>query len=156
MRSRFAKAPSTAATDGCSASSDASVTKTSGSIATSGGPDARLSGASFSLSVGNLDHSQRQSQNADGRIVRGTKTDDGLEDEMRRHAHDGRGRLQRIDVDARPLSFADEDFVADVVYRIFWEDGLCQPTYRVELPPHFDHQTTLQASPDGTTLGCAP
>jgi hypothetical protein len=118
-------------------------------------PDAQLSGSSFSLSVGNL-IVHGLSYDANGHITRSTKTDDGFEDEMRRYAHDDRGRLQRIEVDTRPSSFADEDFVADWVYRIRWEDGRCQPTYRIELPPNFDIQTTMQAKPDGTTLGCAP
>jgi hypothetical protein len=117
--------------------------------------DAQLSGASFSLSVGNL-IVHGLGYDANGRITRSTKTDDGFEDEMRRYAHDDRGRLQRIEVDIRPSSFADEDFVVDRVYRIRWEDGLCQPTYRIERPPTFDHQITMQAKPDGTTLGCAP
>lgn len=118
-------------------------------------PDAQLSGSSFSLSVGNL-IVHGLAYDTDGRISRSTKTDDGIEDEMRRYAHDDRGRLQRIEVDSQPSSFADEDFAADRVYRIRWEAGRCQPTYRVELPPNFDHQVTMQARPDGTTLGCAP
>lgn len=118
-------------------------------------PDAQLSGSSFSLSVGNL-ILHGLSYDAEGRITRSTTTDDGIEDEMRRYAHDHRGRLQRIEVDYRPPSFADEDFVVDLVYRIRWEAGLCQPTYQVELPPNFDRQVTMQARPDGTTLGCAP
>ena len=118
-------------------------------------PDAQLSVSSFNLSVGNL-ILYGLSYDADGRITRSTKTDDGIEDEMRRYVHDPRGRLQRIEVDSRPSSFADADFAADRVYRIRWEDGPCQPTYRVEMPPTFDHQVTMQARPDGATLGCAP
>jgi hypothetical protein len=118
-------------------------------------PDAQLAGSSFSLSVGNL-ILYGMSYDADGRITRSTKTDDGIEDEMRRYAQDDRGRLQRIEVDSRPSSFADKDFAGDMVYRIRWEAGLCQPTYRVELPPNFDRQVTMQTRPDGTTLGCAP
>ena len=118
-------------------------------------PDAQLSASSASLSVGNL-ILHALSYDADGRITRSTKTDDGIPDEVRQFAHDDRGRLQRIEVDSRPSSFAPEDFAADMVYRIRWESGVCQPTYRAELPPHFDRQVTMQAKPDGTTLGCAP
>lgn len=118
-------------------------------------PDGQLSGASFSLSAGNL-IVHGLTYDAEGRITRSTVTDDGFEDEVRRYAHDPSGRLQRIEVDARPSSFADEDFAADLVYRLRWEAGLCQPTYGVELPPHFGRQVTMQARSDGTTIGCAP
>ncbi len=116
--------------------------------------DDQLAAAGFSLSVGNLVLYDLE-YDLDGRHIRTRKTDDGFEDDMRRHFHDSAGRLVRIEADHQPASFDEADFVADVVHRIRWEDGLCQPVFLPGLPPEFDSQITAQARADGAMLGCA-
>lgn len=116
--------------------------------------DGQLAAAGFSLSVGNLVVYSLE-YDLDDRHIRTRKTDDGFEDEMRRHFHDTAGRLVRIESDHQPASFDEADFVADVVHRIRWENGLCQPVFLPGLPPVFDSQITAQARADGAMLGCA-
>lgn len=118
-------------------------------------PDGRLSSASFSLSVGNL-NIYRIAHAAQGRPVRSEKTDDGVVEEARRFSHDARGRLERIEVDSDPpAGFDDAGFAGDVKHRIRWEDGPCQPAYLLTLPPTFDRRITLEGRSDGASLGCA-
>lgn len=116
--------------------------------------DGQLAAASFSLSVGNLVLYGLE-YDLEGRRVRTRKTDDGFADDMRRHFHDAAGRLDRVETDYQPDSFDEAGFVADVVYRIRWETGLCQPVFLPDLPPVFDSQITAQARADGAMLGCA-
>lgn len=114
----------------------------------------QLATASFNLSVGNL-VLYRLEYDSTGRHIRTRKTDDGFEDEARRHHQDATGRLVRVEADLQPSSFDEADFVADVVYRIRWESGRCQPVFLPALPPVFDRQSTSLARADGAMLGCA-
>ena len=117
--------------------------------------DGQLATAAFDSSwVGNLRQYDLK-YDVDGRHNRTYKTDDGIEDEMSRHFHDAEGRLERVEADNRPGSFDEADFVADVVYRIRWENGLCQPAFLLGLPPVFDRNITGEARADGAMLGCA-
>lgn len=116
--------------------------------------DGQLTTAAFSLSVGYLVQYDLQ-YDLNGHHIRTYKTDDGFEDDMRRHFYDAAGRLERVEVDNKPSSFDEADFVADVVHRIRWEDGLCQSVVLPSLPPVFDRDITAQARADGTMLGCA-
>ncbi len=117
--------------------------------------DGQLAQASFSLSVGNR-VIYSLSYDAAGRHRRTTVTDDGFEVLVSHHFHDSRGRLERVERDNWPASFDEADFLPDTIYRIRWEDGLCQPVYLLGSPPAYDLSITMQAHADGTTLGCAP
>jgi hypothetical protein len=116
--------------------------------------DGQLAAASFSLSVGNLVLYGLE-YDLNDRHVRTRKTDDGFAEDMRRHFHDTAGRLERVEADHQPVSFDEADFMPDVVHRIRWENGPCQPVFLLGLPPVFDSQTTAQARADGAMLGCA-
>ncbi len=116
--------------------------------------DGQLTTAAFSLSVGYLVQYDLE-YDLNGHHIRTYKTDDGFEDDMRRHFHDAAGRLERVETDHRPSSFDEADFVADVVYRIRWENDLCQSVFLPSLPPVFDRDITAQARADGAMLGCA-
>lgn len=116
--------------------------------------DGQLGSASYSESVGRLvayvltydDH---------GRIVDWLRTDDGIDDERRRFAHDTRGRPVKVEIDSEPDMVSDYVFAADTIVHIRWQNLPCQPTYEPQVLPTLDLEVTGAASAIGATLVCS-
>ena len=82
-----------------------------------------------------------------GRLVSSMQYDMG-DGPVSNYFYDRRGRVERISAETSSYP------VRPLDYRIRWEDGLCQPVYRLGAPPEWDWLTN-QAHADGTTFGCA-